>query len=103
MPEIAHNTKQPNFWDKIWKDRQGKGKIVIYQMPNIPLAAWAILTVISLMTNGTIANITSMIASFALLGWAAWEVWSGVNYFRRGLGLVIFLFSILSVYKNIFG
>jgi hypothetical protein len=103
MTTTAPAANLPNFWDKIWKDKQGTGKVVIYQMPNLPLAMWVILTVISLMTNGTIANITSMLASLALLIWAALEVWSGVDYFRRGLGLVVFLFSIMSVYKNIFG
>ena len=102
MPETALNTTKPNLWNKIWRDKQGKGRVVLYQMPNIPLAAWVVLTVIFLMTSGTFANATSMLASFALLVWAGLEVWSGVNYFRRGLGLVILLFSLLSVYKNIF-
>jgi len=103
MTETAHARKQASLWDKIWKDKQGTGRVVIYQMPNWSLAAWAGLTVISLMTNGRVADATSTLASVALLIWAASEVLSGVNYFRRGLGTVIFLFSIVSFYKNIFG
>jgi len=103
VTETAHTTKEPNVWDKIWKDKQGTGKVVIYQNPNWSLAAWAVLTVISLMTNGRISDITSTTSSVALLIWAAFEVLSGVNYFRRGLGAIVFLFSLASLYKNIFG
>ena len=102
MTETAHTTKEPSLWDKIWKDKQGAGKVVLYQNPNWSLAAWASLTVISFLANGSISNATSMLASVALLIWAASEVMSGVNYFRRGLGTVVFLFSLVSLYKNIF-
>lgn len=102
MTDTVHATKEANLWDKLWRDKQGTGKVVVYQNPNLSLAAWATLTVISLMTSGRISDFSSMFASAALLIWAALEVLSGVNYFRRGLGAVVFVFSLLSLYKNIF-
>jgi len=35
MTETAHARKQASLWDKIWKDKQGTGRVVIYQMPKL--------------------------------------------------------------------
>jgi hypothetical protein len=37
-----------DFWDKIWKNKDGD--VVIWQMPNVFLIAWAIFTIVSIVT-----------------------------------------------------
>jgi uncharacterized membrane protein len=87
--------KIEEIWDKFWRDKNGH--FVIWQLPNAPLIAWAILTVISLFYNGTTANVFSWLGTSALVIWSILEILKGVNYFRRVLGLVILVFSILSI------
>lgn len=103
MTETAPTSQQPTLWAKIWKDEQGRGKYVVFQFPNLSLSAWIVLTVVARLSSGRIASGASIIASVALLIWAASEVWSGVNYFRRGLGLVVISFTMLALIKNIIG
>ncbi len=89
---------QKNIWDKIWRDPQGN--IVIFQMPNLWLIAWAVLTVIYLFMTGKPANVIGYIAEAALAIWALLEIFRGVNYFRRGLGVVVLIFTIMSLLKR---
>ena len=103
MTKTAPASKEPTLWSKIWKDEQGRGKYVIFQFPNLTLSAWIVSTIIARLTTGRIASTATIIAGVALLIWAASEVRSGVNYFRRGLGLVVFSFSLLALIKNIIG
>jgi hypothetical protein len=86
-----------NIWENIWKDK--KGKIVIWQMPNIPLIIWAVATVVSLIVTGKSADVFQWIGDIALVVWSLLEIIKGVNYFRRILGLVVFVFSVLSIIK----
>lgn len=83
------------IWDRFWRD--DKGRIVIWQTPNIYLIAWAVLTVVSLFFNGTIATVFSWLGNIALLTWSILEITKGVNYFRRLLGLLVLVFVIMSV------
>jgi succinate dehydrogenase hydrophobic anchor subunit len=95
-----HATEQVRYglWDKIWRDRHGQ--IVIWQFPNKWLFAWAGLTLISLFLHGGAGTIVSILADIFLAVWALLELFQGVNYFRRGLGLVILIFTIASLLKN---
>lgn len=97
MRQRASYQDNRNLWDKTWKDR--RGHIVIFQMPNVWLIAWAVLTFISLFTNGTAANVLWWLAEIALFGWALLEALRGVNYFRRGLGVIVALLVIGSIFK----
>lgn len=85
-------------WDKIWRDR--RGHIVIWQMPNAWLFGWAGLTTVSLFFNGTVANVLSTIASASLVVWSLLEIFKGVNYFRRALGLVVLIMAFASLIKS---
>ncbi len=91
--------RQQDIWDRIWKDK--KGHIVIWQTPNAWLIGWAVLTVLSLLVNGRTADFFSAIGSLSLIVWASLEVFKGVNYFRRALGLVVLIFSIASLVKSL--
>jgi hypothetical protein len=85
------------LWDNFWRD--DKGRVVIWQWPNAYLIAWAILTVTSLFTNGNVADIFAGAAGVALVVWAGLEIFKGVNYFRRLLGLAVLIYSVLTVLK----
>jgi hypothetical protein len=86
-----------DLWDRFWKNRDGD--VVIYQHPNIPLIAWLVLTIASIFLTGTVSNVIWYIAMGALAIWALLEIWKGVNYFRRALGVIILIMTILAFFK----
>jgi len=83
------------IWDKIWRDKHGK--VVIWQTPNIPLIGWAVFTVVSLLINGKAADITQYIGIAFLAVWCILELVQGVNYFRRFLGLIVFISTVVTI------
>lgn len=85
----------PSIWDKIWRDKEGD--VVIFQWPNVWIIGWAAANFISLVspTRG-LSKITWWIGFVFIMVWALLEIFKGTNYFRRGLGLIIMLLSILS-------
>ena len=87
-----------NIWDKIWRDKHGR--IVVWQTPNALLIAWAVLTTISLFFNGTTSSAFSWLGNAALLIWSLLELFKGVNYFRRIMGLAVLTLAILSIIKS---
>lgn len=87
--------KQSSIWDQIWKDR--KGRVVIWQMPNVWLWSWLAVTGLSLLFTGPLADILYWAGAVALAIWSYLEITTGVNYFRRALGVVIGIFTIMSV------
>lgn len=84
-----------DVWDKTWRNK--KGKIVIWQMPNAFLIGWVVFTFISLLINGRTADVFQWLGIISLLIWALLEIFKGVNYFRRFLGLVVMVFVVLSI------
>jgi len=69
-----------------FKDR--RGNVVIAQAANPPIVAWFILTVIN---YGVHSPAIAWLATAFLFTWAFLELYQGVNYFRRLLGLVVFV------------
>ena|SRR5665811_461688 len=88
-----------SLWSKTWRNRQGK--VVIWQTPNLPLIAWAGLTILSLLVNGRLADILSWLGSAALITWSLLEIFKGVNYFRRALGLLVLALAVTSLIKSL--
>lgn len=88
-----------SLWSKTWRNRQGR--IIIWQMPNLPLIAWAVLTVLSLLVSGRLADVFSWLGSAALITWSLLEIFQGVNYFRRALGLLVLALATMSFLKSI--
>ena len=82
--------------------RDSDGNIVIAQMPNLPLLvgiAAALLQLIPTSGNILTGNIHTGLDALAfgsLFTWAWQELFQGVNYFRRSLGLVVLLGAIAS-------
>lgn len=87
-----------DIWDRIWYDK--KGNLVVWQRPNVWLIGWAVLTVLSLMFSGRVADIFTWIASAALIIWSLLEVTKGVNWFRRALGAVVLIYAIMTLIKS---
>ncbi|MBD2506080.1 hypothetical protein H6G91_02135 [Nostoc muscorum FACHB-395] len=76
--------------DKTFRDSDGK--IVLVQMPNLPLIVWIVTSLLALIfTNGKINTVLDVVANGSLFTWAWLELFQGVNYFRRALGLAVLI------------
>lgn len=83
------------LFDRTFRD--SNGNIVIAQPPNPPLLIWFVATLSKLfLTTGTINTGLDIIAFTSLVVWSLLEVFQGVNYFRKGLGLVVLVAVIIS-------
>jgi hypothetical protein len=81
--------------DKIFRDSEGN--LVIAQPPNLPLLVWLGATVAKFIpASSLVSSIIDTIAFGALFTWAWLELFTGVNYFRRVLGLIVLGVVILS-------
>ena len=76
------------LFDKFFRD--SNGNIVIAQPPNLPIIVWGVASLLQLIfTSGYINIGLDIIAFGSLFTWAWLELFQGVNYFRRTLGLVV--------------
>jgi len=79
---------QNTLVDKTFRDNEGN--IVIAQMPNLPLIVWIVTSLLTLVfPSGKINILLDLVAYGSLFTWAWLELFQGVNYFRRALGLVV--------------
>lgn len=70
--------------------RDSEGKIVIAQMPNLPLIVGIVASLLKLIVPTGEINLALEIVAFgSLYTWAWEELFQGVNYFRRALGLIV--------------
>jgi hypothetical protein len=81
----------------LFRDRR-TGRIVIAQLPNIPLLVWFGTSVLGWLLNphgrwGTVLEVTS---AAALVVWAGDEIVRGVNPWRRILGATVLGFVVVS-------
>jgi hypothetical protein len=83
----------------VFRDRR-TGRIVIAQLPNVPLAVWIIAVAIRFFVHGTTNTVLTVIATVALALWAGDEIIRGVNPWRRFLGTVVLCGLIVSVSTN---
>ncbi len=88
-----------SLWDRTWKD--SSGRVVLWQTPNAWLIGWAVLTTISLFFSGRTSDIVSYIASAALIVWSLLEIFRGVNYYRRVLGIAVLAYAIAALLKSL--
>ncbi|MBV6626493.1 MAG: hypothetical protein KI793_26740 [Rivularia sp. (in: Bacteria)] len=76
-----------SLFDRVFRD--GDGNIVIAQPPNPPLIAWGVASLLKLVFNsGQFYTGLDLFAFGCIFTWAWEELFGGVNYFRRGLGLI---------------
>jgi hypothetical protein len=80
-------SRQTTLLDRIFRD--SAGNIVIAQPPNLPVLVGAATTFLYfILPSGTIQTALGLIAFGTLFTWAWQELFQGVNYFRRSLGLI---------------
>ena len=78
------------LFDKTFRDSEGN--IVIAQPPNLPLLVGLTATVLKLIVkSGNIHTGIDAVAFGSLFTWAWLELFEGINYFRRALGLVVLI------------
>lgn len=83
-----------------WFIRDKDGKVAVWQNPNLALWLWLGLTVLSRFLGGWWQQLVSLLALGAIIGWAFLEILSGASYFRRTLGLIVFIFSLISLFRG---
>lgn len=81
-----------NLIDKYIKDKSGR--VVVAQKPNLPIVIWATAFILSQLFSGTIGKTMSVIAFGSIFTWAWLEIFMGVNYFRRALGLAVLILAV---------
>lgn len=87
---MSMDTMNDTLVDKTFRDNQGN--IVIAQKPNLPiLVALGSTLLATLPTHPTLSSAFHAIAFGASFTWAWLEIFQGVNYFRRSLGLLALL------------
>jgi uncharacterized membrane protein YGL010W len=83
------------LFDKIF--RSANGEIVIGQIPNLPITIWFLATILKIFVKTEKINIgLDVLAAVSLFVWAIGELFQGVNYFRRGLGLLVLVWLVAS-------
>jgi len=91
--------KETTLFDRTFRDSEGK--IVIAQMPNLPILVGLTAIFLQLvLPSGKIQTALGLVAFGALFTWAWQELFEGVNYFRRALGL-IGLVSLIALGPNL--
>lgn len=76
------------LFDRTFRDSEGN--ITIAQPPNLPLIVWIVSSLLKLIfTTGKINLGLELLAFGSLFTWAWEELFQGVNYFRRALGLIV--------------
>ncbi|WP_373545422.1 hypothetical protein [Chamaesiphon sp.] len=83
------------FLDAIFRD--DKGNFVIIQPPNLPIIIWFTASILKLVfSKGNLYTGLDFVAVGALTIWSFLEIFQGVNYFRKGLGVVVLIGLIAS-------
>lgn len=95
MPHAAGAKESMRFID-IFKTRDGA--VVIGQKPNLPLIVWFVAFILRrVFPDGALGIGIYVIGFLALFIWAWLELFMGVNIFRRILGFVVLVLSVISV------
>jgi hypothetical protein len=77
-----------SLFDRTFKDDEGN--LAIAQKPNLPIIVWLSATLLSFLPlNMTLVSALNILAFGAIFTWAWLELFQGVNYFRRSLGLIV--------------
>ncbi len=84
-----------NTLDTIFRD--DKGEFVIIQPPNLPIIIWSTASILKLVfPKGDLYTGLDFVAVCSLTIWSFLEIFQGVNYFRKGLGVVVLIGLIAS-------
>ncbi len=81
-----------------WRDREGR--VVLMQAPNPPLLAWIAFRVAALViSSGRAHDGLAFLASASLFTWAYLELTDGATGFRRTLGGLVMLASVVGQFR----
>jgi hypothetical protein len=81
--------------DQVFRDTSGK--VVLIQPPNLLIVVWLGSTLLPMIfAVGRIGVGLDAVAFGCLFAWAWEELFQGVNYFRKGLGLLVLVGTIVS-------
>lgn len=79
--------------------RDKRGQMVWWQWPSPLLWGWLVARVLALaLTDGTLKDWVGYAGTASLAIWALLELTTGVNYFRKLLGLVVLLMIVLQFF-----
>ena len=94
MNKPAPNKRKVNS-DNFWHDKDGN--FVVLQWPNKLIVAWFVTFMLSeLIHVQPVKFILSWSAFAMLIIWSVREMRDGANYFRKSLGVLIFLLALLT-------
>jgi hypothetical protein len=92
-------SKDATLFDRTFRDSEGN--IVLAQMPNLPLLLGLAATLLQyILPTGKLHTALALVAFGTLFTWAWQELFQGVNYFRRALGLIA-LISLIALGLNL--
>ena len=72
------------------------GERVIAQRPNPPIIAAFGLWALARVSSGDISDVLSVISAFFFIAWGLMEVFWGVNYWRKSLGAVVIVITLIT-------
>lgn len=83
------------FSDKFWHDKDGNFAVI--QRPNRLIIIWFVTFMISELFHEKYIRLPFGWFAFVILViWSLSEAFSGVNYFRRSLGVLVFAVAVLT-------
>ncbi len=85
--------KQSKFINYFFKDKEDK--IVIAQTPNLPLVVWIVSVIFQNITQGDVKVLLEITSFSAIFIWSIMEIFQGVNYFRRILGVLVLIVTLI--------
>lgn len=89
------NTNTDTLFDRTFRDSEGQ--IVIAQKPNLPILVGLTATALTFLPTSDKLHIAIEAVAFGtIFTWAWLELFQGVNYFRRSLGLIVLVGAIAS-------
>jgi len=91
--------KRASFIDKCFKAPNGKQGL--WQTPNAPLIVWFVALILGKLLDGKPADFMQAVQFGAIFTWAWLEVFQGVSYFRRALGAVVLVLSVMSMMSKL--
>ena len=85
--QLEEKLMENTLFDRTFRDSEGN--IVIAQPPNLPLIVGIVASLLKLIVTTEEINLALDLVAFgSLYTWAWEELFQGVNYFRRALGLI---------------
>jgi hypothetical protein len=80
--------------------KDSRGKIVIWQSPNLLLYGWIVFKVVAMLLNGgQLKTGFEHLSTAILFTWAFFELTKGVNYFRKALGAAVLAITTLGFFR----